>query len=109
MPNDWPYGLDKGIRHVVVWLKTRLETEPPKGELTTSGRALVEEFIQQQFMKPVADLTGSSDNVMWFKNPVALQSVPGLEHVHVLLRNVPDNFIEERYTKGQQPLQDMVS
>jgi len=41
MPNDWPYGLDKGIVHVIVWLKNRLQVEPPRGDLTAGARTQV--------------------------------------------------------------------
>lgn len=108
MPNDWPYGLDQGISHLIVWLKNRLEIQPPPGDLTPKGRAQVNAFIDKEFVKPVAELTGEGDNVIWFKNWVALQSVPGIDHVHVLLRNVPKSIIDDRWTKGEQPLSNNV-
>lgn len=104
LPNDWPYGLDQGISHIIVWLKNRLEIQPPPGDLTPAAKAQVNAFIDKEFVQPLAQLTGESDNVIWFKNWVALQSVPGIDHVHVLLRNVPKSIIDAKWTNGEQPL-----
>lgn len=93
MPNDWPYGMAPGIRHIIVWLKTRLDSEPNRGDMTPKSRQQVQEFIQSRFIDRVKDLPGASEKVIWFKNWRALQSVPGLEHVHVLVRDVPDDII----------------
>lgn len=108
MPNDWPYGLDKGIVHLIVWLKNRLEVEPSRGDMTTRARTQVEEFVQRQFITPVVRVDGGWDKVIWFKNWVSLQSVPGIDHVHVLVRDVPEHVIDE-WTRGEQPVQDHVN
>lgn len=113
MPNDWPYGLAPGIVHIVVWLKTPLPTTPESGDLTSDGRLLVESFVRRTFGEKVAekeecnvdDVMG--EKVMWFKNWKSLQSVPGLEHVHVLLRNCGDKIVEE-LTGGVKALQEQI-
>ncbi|OQV00198.1 hypothetical protein CLAIMM_05730 [Cladophialophora immunda] len=101
--NDWPYGLAPGIRHIIVWLKTRLESEPTRGDMTPRSRQQVEDFIQSTFVDRVKDLPGEQEKVMWFKNWTELQSVPGMEHVHVLVRDVPDDIIRD-WTGGDQPI-----
>ncbi|KAI1608756.1 hypothetical protein EDD37DRAFT_629586 [Exophiala viscosa] len=101
--NDWPYGLAPGIRHIIVWLKIRLDSEPTRGDMTPKSRQLVEDFIQTRFVNRVKDSPGEKDQVMWFKNWTALQSVPGMEHVHVLVRDVPDSIIQE-WTDGARSL-----
>lgn len=101
--NDWPYGYEPGIKHIIVWLKTRLETEPTKGDMTPKSRQQVEAFIQKTFVERIQDLPGDGDNVMWFKNWTALQSVPGIEHVHVFVRAVPDHIIEG-WTGSDEPI-----
>jgi len=93
--NDWPYGLAPGITHVIVWLKTRLESDPNRGDMTPKSRRQVEDFIQKTFIDRVKDLPGEKEKVIWFKNWTALQSVPGIEHVHVLVRDVPDEIVAE--------------
>jgi hypothetical protein len=101
--NDWPYGLAPGIKHIIVWLKGRLESEPTRGDMTPKSRQQVEEFIQSKFIDRVQDLPGEQEKVIWFKNWTALQSVPGMEHVHVLVRDVPDEIIRE-WTDGDLPI-----
>jgi hypothetical protein len=103
--NDWPYGLTPGIRHIIVWLKNTLETEPIRGDLTPMSRQQVESFIQKTFVDKVKGLPGEQDRVIWFRNWRALQSVPGMDHVHVLIRDVPDNFVLE-WTDGDKPMND---
>ena len=101
--NDWPYGLAPGIQHIIVWLKVRLESEPTKGDMTPKSRRQVEGFIQSKFIDRVKDLPGEQEKVIWFKNWTALQSVPGMEHVHVLVRDVPEHIIHE-WTDGDCPI-----
>ncbi|RMZ88023.1 hypothetical protein DV736_g4749, partial [Chaetothyriales sp. CBS 134916] len=95
MPNDWPYGMAPGIRHLIVWLKTRLESEPSRGDMTPKSRQQVQDFIQATFIDRVKDVPDDNDKVIWFRNWTALQSVPGMEHVHVLVRDVPEEIILE--------------
>ena len=81
LKNDWPYGLAPGITHMVVWLKQRLPVEDIRGDLTKEGRKMVEGFVQNTFRERFG-----GENVLWFRNWVALQSVRALEHVHVLVK-----------------------
>ena len=104
LPNDWPYGLEDGITHIVVWLKNRVPTEPVRGDMTPEGRKMVGDFVRKKFQDRVKNLPGSEEKVMWFKNWTALQSVPGLEHVHVLVREVPEDIIME-WTGGEKKVQ----
>ena len=93
--NDWPYGMEPGIVHIVVWLKTRIAVEGEEGHLTAHSRALIEAFIKRTFRDPLSRLDCPGDNVLWFKNWTGLQSVRGVEHVHVLVRDVPQSILNE--------------
>jgi hypothetical protein len=83
LPNDWPYGLAPGIKHICVWLKDRLPVDDIEGDLTKEGREMVQHFVDDRFVKPLG-----SDRVLWFKNWAKLQSVRGVEHFHVLVKDV---------------------
>lgn len=72
--------------------------------MTQTSRKQIEEFVQRRFVDRVAGLEGSEEKIQWFKNWTALQSVPGLEHVHVLVRDVPEEIIEE-WTGGEPAVQ----
>ena len=90
--NDWPYGCDGGIYHLVVWMKTKLPVNPKDGSLVEESRQIIEKFVDRVFRKPLeGNGDGERDKVLWFKNWTALQSVAALEHFHVLVRDVGED------------------
>jgi hypothetical protein len=95
--NDWPYGLAPGIAHLCVWLRTPVPVHEHGGDLTDESRALIEEFVQRTFVERLAreGYTNPKNHVLWFKNWTALQSVRSLEHIHVLVRDVPESILFE--------------
>ncbi|KAF7846035.1 hypothetical protein BT93_L5513 [Corymbia citriodora subsp. variegata] len=93
--NDWPYGFEPGIVHMIVWLKHRLETEPVLGDLTLAARLQVQDFIEKTFQRDIDNLPGTSDRIVWFKNWTALQTVPGIDHIHVLVRDIPQSMLQK--------------
>lgn len=97
--NDWPYATEPGITHLVVWTRTMIPTTPEKGDMTPESRRLIGEFVQRYFIDSLGP--GGRDQVLWFKNWVALQSVRTLEHFHVMVRGVDDDMLE-RWT-GERP------
>lgn len=49
--NDWPYGLDERIVHLVIWTKFDLEVEQDeKGDITPGAKRQVERFVREKFM-----------------------------------------------------------
>ncbi|KAJ5908796.1 hypothetical protein N7495_001478 [Penicillium taxi] len=98
--NDWPYGFTPGIHHLVVWLRTPIPVKSGEGHLTDESRALIDSFVQKTFVSRLADdqqrrFADPAAHVLWFKNWVGLQSVRALEHVHILVRDVPDDILME--------------
>jgi hypothetical protein len=112
--NDWPYGFTPDIVHIVVWLKTPIATDPVTGMITEDSAALIEKFVQRKFVDSLRRDSGkgqgggggvidddddddddANDRVLWCKNWTALQSVRSLEHIHVFVRNAPDEVIVE--------------
>lgn len=89
--NDWPYGIDTDITHLVVWTKFLLEDDPVTGLLTLEHHELVEKFVQKTFC---GEGGISRENVIWFKNWKSLKSVHALEHFHVMLYQAPAAFLE---------------
>ena len=47
--NDWPYGIDERIVHLVVWTKFDLEEDPTNGDLTDKARAEIDDFVHKFF------------------------------------------------------------
>ncbi|KAK8184842.1 uncharacterized protein BKA78DRAFT_256934, partial [Phyllosticta capitalensis] len=94
LQNDWPYGMEKGIAHFCVWLKTPLAIKPEDGDLTDDARRTVEDFVTREFRQAVSERQ-KGDAVLWFKNWVSLQSVRGVDHVHVLVRGASADVLQK--------------
>ncbi|KAL1842276.1 hypothetical protein VTJ49DRAFT_5661 [Mycothermus thermophilus] len=95
--NDWPYGIDKRIVHLVVWTKFALEEDPATGDLTDETRAAIDAYVQKTFAKI------PPDNVIWFRNWASLKSVMSVEHFHVMLFD-PDPEVIKEVTNGDVPM-----
>lgn len=59
--NDWPYGIDARIVHLVVWTKFALEDDPATNDLTEKARREIEEFVNERFAKRM----GEEKVVIW--------------------------------------------
>ena len=72
--NDWPYGLEAGIAHIVVWTKFLLDEDRSNsdGDLTKEARNEIEAFVRKTFCYEGGL---SRDQLVWFKNWRALKSV----------------------------------
>jgi len=88
--NDWPYGIDKHIVHLVVWTKFQLKEDALSGYLTDEARRLVQEFVDRTFKSRVP-----LEHVTWFKNWRSLKSVHAVEHFHIMLFNPDPAFVKE--------------
>jgi len=100
--NDWPYGIDKDIVHLVVWVKFVLEDDPDKDELTASTRKQMDQFVDRTFRRRVG-----SDRVVWFRNWKSIKSVHAVEHFHIMLYQADLGFIDE-ITAGDRPFVETI-
>ncbi|KAI9784209.1 MAG: hypothetical protein M1816_001031 [Peltula sp. TS41687] len=108
--NDWPYGIDTDIVHLVVWTKFDLDEEPGMNDLTPEMRRLIDGFVKRTFCERVRPDHVSSvwyKKVAWFKNWGSLKSVKAVEHFHVLLYQPDMDFVRE-ITNGDVPLSEQV-
>lgn len=96
--NDWPYGVDERIVHLVVWTKFELEDDPATDDLTPEARQMIDDYVEKTFRSRV-----NAEQVIWFKNWKSLKSVHAVEHFHVMLYDPDLAFIEE-ITHGDVPL-----
>jgi len=101
--NDWPYGLDPAIVHLVVWTKFELEDDAQTGRCTAESRRQIEEYVQAVFRSQVRD----AEDVVWFKNWKSLKSVHAVEHFHVMLYRPDEEFLR-RITGGDVPMTERV-
>lgn len=100
--NDWPYGIDTRIVHLVVWVKFQLEENPITGDLTDSARQQIDSYIDQTFRIHVG-----AANCIWFKNWASLKSIHAVEHFHVMLFNADAKFVKD-VTNGDVALLDKI-
>lgn len=95
--NDWPYGIDRDIVHLVVWTKFTLDSDAGPGDLTASARKQADEYVLKTFgVVP-------SEQRVWFRNWTSLKSVAAVEHFHVMLYK-PDKGFVDGLTGGDEPL-----
>lgn len=90
LPNDWPYGIEPGVLHLVVWLKFELEEAGDLGDLSVKARNEIDEYVDKYFVERCG-----RENVLWFRNWAKLKSVHAVEHFHVMLRNPDPAFVKE--------------
>ncbi|KAI0852507.1 hypothetical protein F5Y00DRAFT_226804 [Daldinia vernicosa] len=95
--NDWPYGIDDRIVHLVVWTKFELPEDPVTTDLTDEARAEIDGYVQKTFGSRVP-----KDRYIWFKNWRSLKSVQAVEHFHVMLFDPDPKFVDE-ITHGDVP------
>lgn len=98
--NDWPYGIDKSIVHLVVWTKFAIEVDPVTTDMTPESRKHVNDWVEKTFRSQVP-------HVIWFRNWSALKSVHTVEHFHVMLHNPDVEFIR-RITGNDVPMSEKV-
>ncbi len=103
--NDWPYGIDLDIVHLVVWTKFELEDDDTTGDLTEKSRATIETFVQTTFCGTDGV---PRDSLVWFKNWKSIKSVHALEHFHVMLSKPHLEFVR-RITKGDIAMTEKLS
>ncbi|KAI9813215.1 MAG: hypothetical protein M1826_002531 [Phylliscum demangeonii] len=91
--NDWPYGIDPKIVHLVVWTRFELADDPATDDLTPGARRQIGDW---------------SKKVIWFKNWRALKSVHAVEHFHVMLYDPDPAFLRD-ITHGDRPLSEKLA
>lgn len=89
--NDWPYGVDPRIVHLVVWTKFPYEEDPETGFLTHGAYQEIDSFVEVTFRHRLEN----PSHVLWFRNWTAIQSVKALPHFHVMLYDPPSDLIKE--------------
>lgn len=85
--NDFPYYFEEDVSHLCVWSKRRIEPDPESklGDISDETRALIESYVHRTF---VEWLGVPRENLVWFRNWEALQSVKEISHVHVVVKGM---------------------
>lgn len=85
--NDFPYYFEDDVTHLCVWTKKKIESDPNSsiGDLSQETRNIIERYVDQTFVK---GLGIPRENLVWFRNWEALQSVKEISHVHVVVKGM---------------------
>jgi hypothetical protein len=62
--NDWPYGIDERIVHLVVWTKFELVDDPETGDLTVEARKEIDGWVDETFGNVCGDENVSSSSTI---------------------------------------------
>jgi hypothetical protein len=58
--NDWPYGIDDKIVHLIVWTKFELQDDPESGFLTEPAKAEIDAYVKDVFVSRMGEENVSS-------------------------------------------------
>lgn len=98
--NDFPYNFESSMTHFVVWSKVIIESDPNSeiGDVTEETRKIINTYVHKTF---VGQLGLKPENVIWFRNFPAIQSVRELSHIHILIKDLgQENFDKVFRTPG---------
>lgn len=92
--NDFPYYFADNITHLCVWSKRPIESDPESdiGDISEETRAVVETYIRDKF---VDQLGIPREQLAWFRNWESLQSVKEISHIHVLIKDMSSEQLEQ--------------
>ena len=71
MRNRYPYAWEEGVEHYVCW--------------STDGPAL----SLNECINAIQENVGPNKEVVWFTNSMKNRSVPGIDHIQVIVRPIP--------------------
>lgn len=98
--NDFPYYIAGRTLHMLVWVKFPMDPDPasPIGDIDDSMKAIIERYIRATFVEHAGV---NRDDIIWWKNYAAIQSIKTIPHVHVLvnLDNDTEGVVEKNLRK----------
>ncbi|KAF5212329.1 hypothetical protein E0198_001891 [Clavispora lusitaniae] len=92
--NDFPYHFEDDIVHLCVWTKKRIESDPNNsfGDISPQMRAHIEKYVVKTF---VDGLGIPREDLVWFRNWDALQSVKEISHIHVVIKGMTSEQLQQ--------------
>ncbi|TGO38795.1 hypothetical protein BHYA_0067g00260 [Botrytis hyacinthi] len=88
--NDWPYGIDEKIVHLVVWTKFAMEDDLETGDTRDDVKREIQTWVDRVFGEKCG-----GENVIWFRNWRSLKSIHSVEHFHVMLYDPAPEFVKK--------------
>lgn len=101
VPNHFPYYFEEDVVHLCVWSKLRIDSDEnsPIGDISPATREIIDKYVCKTF---VDGLGIARENLVWFRNWEALQSVKSISHLHVVVKGMTDEQLEKvLYQSGE--------
>ncbi|CAI5757637.1 unnamed protein product [Candida verbasci] len=102
LPNKFPYYFDSNIKHLCVWSKLKIpnDSKSEVGDISELSKKIIHKYLEKTFVNKGIKW----DQIVWFKNWLTLQSVKSISHIHILLKDVDDEFIDSLIGKSGEVL-----
>ncbi|KAM9906279.1 hypothetical protein OXX69_006863 [Metschnikowia pulcherrima] len=91
--NDFPYFFEDNVAHLCVWTKQPIVSDKSTalGDISKETRSVIDKYVYKTFVEKAGI---PRDNLVWFRNWEALQSVREISHIHVLIKDASNEQIE---------------
>lgn len=91
--NKFPYYFEDSVVHLCIWSKLTIpnDVNSPVGDISPLTKRIIERYLQKTFIEKGV----SPDDILWFRNWSSLQSIRSVSHIHVLLHDVDEHFIQK--------------
>lgn len=92
--NHFPYFFEDDVVHLCIWSKIPIPADPnsPFGDISPETRMQIRDYLDRIISKRFGILF---DNICFFKNWEALQSVKAISHVHVIIKGITKDQLKE--------------
>ena len=96
--NKFPYYFEPNVKHICIWSKLKIPVDKNSevGDISVMTKKLINRYLEKTFVAKGI----SWDQIVWFKNWLSLQSVRSISHIHVILKDVDDKFVDELISGG---------
>lgn len=90
--NDFPYDIASEITHFVVWYRGTVPVTDDKGDISDETRNQMYQYVRRTFVEGGQI---PETEVLWFRNWLAIQSIKGINHIHVLVRGLTETQVSD--------------
>lgn len=86
--NKFPYYFEDSITHLCIWTKVDIPNDPQSdiGDISTTTRSLIDKYVGKTF---------PNHPFLWFRNWANLQLVKLISHVHVLVKGLDQEKLNQ--------------
>jgi hypothetical protein len=73
--NDWPYHLELGVEHLVIWVKFPIPETPDGNKVAEEAKQQIEDWVRKTFCGSEEKRRMKRNDIIWFKNWKRIKSV----------------------------------